>query len=137
MSKLTVKARLAIVTSAVAAVLVTVGGVGLFGVQQGNAALRHVYEGRAQALQTISTIDELITQSQFAISDAVLDPSAQKTQAVVASTQQRIANVDALLGRYLRAQNGSPATGRRCATRDFVRRPTCSPRTICPKRSGS
>jgi methyl-accepting chemotaxis protein-1 (serine sensor receptor) len=102
MSKLTVKARLAIVTSAVAAVLVTVGGVGLFGVQQGNAALRHVYEGRAQALQTISTIDELITQSQFAISDAVLDPSAQKTQAVVASTQQRIANVDALLGRYLR-----------------------------------
>ncbi|SAK81644.1 methyl-accepting chemotaxis protein [Caballeronia pedi] len=102
MSKLTVRARLAIVTGAVAAVLVAVGSVGLFGVQQGNAALRHVFEGRAQALQTISTIDELITQSQFAISDAVLDPSAQKTQAVVASTQRRIANIDALLGRYLR-----------------------------------
>ncbi|BCQ26913.1 Tar ligand binding domain-containing protein (plasmid) [Caballeronia sp. NK8] len=102
MSKLTVRARLAIVTGAVAAVLVAVGSVGLFGVQQGNAALRHVFEGRAQALQTISTIDELITQSQFAISDAVLDPSAQKTQTVVTSTQQRIANIDALLGRYLR-----------------------------------
>ncbi|SAK77290.1 methyl-accepting chemotaxis protein [Caballeronia fortuita] len=102
MSKLTVRARLAIVTGAVAAVLIAVGSVGLFGVQQGNAALRHVFEGRAQALQTISIIDELITQSQFAISDAVLDPSAQKTQTVVASTQQRIANIDALLGRYLR-----------------------------------
>lgn len=102
MSKLTVKARLAIVTGAVAAVLVAVGSVGLFGVQQGNAALRHVFEGRAQALQTISTIDELITQSQFAISDAVLDPSAQKTQIVVAATQQRITKIDALLGRYLR-----------------------------------
>ncbi|BAN26943.1 methyl-accepting chemotaxis protein [Caballeronia insecticola] len=102
MSKLTVKARLAIVTGAVAAVLVAVGGVGLFGVQQGNAALRHVFEGRAQALQTISTIDEFITQSQFSISDAVLDPSAQKTQTVVAATQQRINSVDALLARYLR-----------------------------------
>lgn len=102
MSKLTVKARLAIVTGAVAAVLAVVGSAGLFGVQRSDAALRHVFEGRAQALQTISTIDELITQSQFEISDAVLDPSAQKTQTVVAATQQRIANIDALLGRYLR-----------------------------------
>ena len=54
MSKLTVKARLAIVTGAVAVVLVAVGGVGLFGVQQGNAALRHVFEGRAQASPKLS-----------------------------------------------------------------------------------
>jgi methyl-accepting chemotaxis protein I, serine sensor receptor len=100
MSKFTVKARLGFVTGAVAAVLATVGGIGLFGVAHSNAALRHVFEGRAQALQTISNVDELITQSGFSISDAVLDPSAQKTQAVVAATTQRIASIDAQLARY-------------------------------------
>jgi methyl-accepting chemotaxis protein I, serine sensor receptor len=102
MSKLTVRARLVVVTGAVAAVLATVGGVGLFGVHQGNSALRHVFEGRAQALQAISTVDELITQMDFSLSDAVLDPSAQKTQAVVAATQQRINEIDGLLARYRR-----------------------------------
>ncbi len=65
-------------------------------------ALRHVFEGRAQALQAISSVDELITQTNFALGDAVLDSSAQKTAAVVKATGQRIESIDALLGHYLR-----------------------------------
>lgn len=88
-----------IVTGAVAAVLAMVGGAGLFGVHQGNAALRHVFEGRAQTLQAISTVNELITQINFALGDAMLDPSAQKTASVVKVTGQRIESIDARLGR--------------------------------------
>jgi methyl-accepting chemotaxis protein I, serine sensor receptor len=102
MSTPTVKSRLLVVTAAVAGVLVAVGGVGLFGVAQSNEALRDIYEGRARALQTISTIDELVAETHFAVSDAVLDPSAQKTQAVTDATRQRIGKIDALLQDYLR-----------------------------------
>ena len=102
MSTPTVKSRLLVVTAAVAGVLVAVGGVGLFGVAQSNEALRDIYEGRARALQTISTIDELVAETHFAVSDAVLDPSAQKTQAVTDATRQRIGRIDALLQDYLR-----------------------------------
>ena len=99
-SKLTVKARLAALTAVVATVLIAVGGVGLVGVSHTNAALRQVFEGRAKALQRISTIDELVAQSHYAISDAVLDPSAQKTQAVLDATRRHIGEIDRLLHDY-------------------------------------
>ena len=102
MRTLTVRARLSVVTSAVAGVLIAVGGVGLFGVSQSNEALRDIYEGRAKALQNISTIDELVSETHFAVSDAVLDPSAQKSQVVVQATGQRIGRIDALLVEYSR-----------------------------------
>jgi methyl-accepting chemotaxis protein-1 (serine sensor receptor) len=104
MSRPTVKTRLYVVTGAVASVLLLVGGAGLFGVQQSDITLQQMFEGRAKALQTVSTIDEAVTQSHFSISDAVLDPSAPKTQAVVAETPRRIDLVDHLLGNYLHAR---------------------------------
>lgn len=102
MRTLTIKTRLSVVTFAVAAVLVAVGGVGLFGVAQSNEALRDIYEGRAKALQNISTIDELVSETHFAISDAVLDPSAQKTQTVTQATGKSVGRIDVLLDEYLR-----------------------------------
>jgi len=90
MPHLTVRSRLLILTGAVAAILAGAGGAGLFGVARSNEALRDMYVGRAKALQNISTIDELITQSHYAISDAVLDPSAQKTQSVLEATRRAV-----------------------------------------------
>jgi methyl-accepting chemotaxis protein-1 (serine sensor receptor) len=102
MPHLTVRSRLLILTGAVAAILAGAGGAGLFGVARSNEALRDMYVGRAKALQNISTIDELITQSHYAISDAVLDPSAQKTQSVLEATRRRVGRVDELLSAYAR-----------------------------------
>lgn len=104
MSKLTVKSRLLIVTMAVAAVLIAVGVAGLFGMTQGTNALKNVFEGRAKALQTISAIDELVGETHFSVSDAVLDPSATKTQAVTEATARRVEKIDHLIDSFLHYQ---------------------------------
>ncbi|TCF97612.1 methyl-accepting chemotaxis protein [Paraburkholderia strydomiana] len=101
MNKLTVKSRLLIVTVCVAAVLIAIGSAGLFGMAQDAAALKNVFEGGAKALQTISTVDELVAETHFSVSDAVLDPSATKTQAVTEATAQHVQKIDQLIDSFL------------------------------------
>jgi methyl-accepting chemotaxis protein-1 (serine sensor receptor) len=101
MRKLTIKARLFILASAVAVISLGVGAVGLVGVVKSIQALQQMFEGRAQPLEEISTINELVTEATFSVSDAILDPSAQKTQLVASSTPDRIDQVDALMKEYL------------------------------------
>jgi methyl-accepting chemotaxis protein I, serine sensor receptor len=98
--RFTVKGRLYALLTIVILVLLTLGSIGLAGVARTEDALQQVYEGRAKALQRISTIDDLATQTHFAISDAVLDPSATKTDAVVASSASNIDAIDHLLDEY-------------------------------------
>jgi methyl-accepting chemotaxis protein len=101
MRKLTIKARLLLLSIAIAFVSLGVGAVGVTGVSKSIDALQQMFEGRAQALQAISTINELVTETSFAVSDAILDPSAQKTQLVTANTASRIDQVDALMKQYV------------------------------------
>ncbi|NML34864.1 methyl-accepting chemotaxis protein [Paraburkholderia antibiotica] len=101
MRKLTIKARLFILTGAVAVVALGIGAAGLVGVSTSIDALQQMFEGRAKALQAISTINELVAEASFSVSDAILDPSAQKTQAVSAGTSARIEQADRLIDQYL------------------------------------
>ncbi|SDD92893.1 methyl-accepting chemotaxis protein [Paraburkholderia lycopersici] len=101
MRKLTIKARLVLLSTAVVFVSLCIGAVGLFGVSTSITTLQTMFEGRVQALQAISTIDELVTEASFSVSDAILDPSAQKTQLVVEGTSSRIARIDALMQGWL------------------------------------
>ena len=101
MRKLTIKARLLLLSIAIAVVSLGVGAVGMIGVSKSIDALQQMFEGRAQALQAVSTINELVTETSFSVSDAILDPSAQKTQLVSTSTANRIDLIDALVKQYL------------------------------------
>lgn len=101
MRKLTIKARLFLLSIAVVVVSLGVGAAGVAGVSRSIGALQQMYEGRVQSLQAISTINELVTEASFSVSDAILDPSAQKTQLVATSTVSRIDQVDALMKQYL------------------------------------
>jgi methyl-accepting chemotaxis protein len=101
MRKLTVKTRLLILTLAVAVVSLGIGAAGLVGVSNSIQALQQMYDGRAKALQAISTINELVTEASFSVSDAILDPSAQKTQLVASGTAGRIEQVDGLMKQYV------------------------------------
>jgi methyl-accepting chemotaxis protein-1 (serine sensor receptor) len=101
MSKFTVKSRLVFVTSAVAFILLVIGAAALIGVTRATNALQLMFEGRARAVQVISTIDELVADTRFSVSDAILDPSEQKTKAVTASTASHIEQVDTLMAQYL------------------------------------
>ncbi|MFX1684284.1 methyl-accepting chemotaxis protein [Paraburkholderia sp. A2RI-6] len=101
MRKLTIKARLVLLSTVVVLVSLCIGAVGLFGVSTSIGTLQTMIEGRVQALQAISTIDELVTEASFSVSDAILDPSAQKTQLVVEGTTSRIARIDSLMQAWL------------------------------------
>ncbi|PXW22286.1 methyl-accepting chemotaxis protein [Paraburkholderia caballeronis] len=100
MRNLTVKSRLFILTLAVAAVLLAIGAAGLTGVSRSTDALQRMFEGRAKALLVVSTIDELVAETSFSVSDAILDPSAQKTGAVTTATRNRIQQIDALMKQF-------------------------------------
>jgi methyl-accepting chemotaxis protein I, serine sensor receptor len=101
MSNLTVRSRLVYVTAAVAFVLLVTGAAGFTGVTRATGALQRMFEGRARDLQVISSIDELVADTRFSVSDAILDPSEQKTTLVTEATSGRIRQVDALMARYL------------------------------------
>jgi len=145
MRKLTVKTRLLILTLAVAVVSLGIGAAGLVGVSNSIQALQQMYEGRAKALQAISTINELVTEASFSVSDAILDPSAQKTQLVASGTAGRIEQVDGLMKQYV-AGSESADEGKRaeafasigihCEIRAFNPLSSCSMPTTFPKHSG-
>ncbi|SEJ32273.1 methyl-accepting chemotaxis protein [Paraburkholderia diazotrophica] len=115
MRKLSIRTRLLLLTGAVTVIALCIGAAGLMGVSRSIDTLQQMYEGRAQALQTISTINELVTETVFAVSDAILDPSAQKTQALAASGVARIEQVDTLMKQYL--ANSASADSRELATK--------------------
>lgn len=98
--KWTVRARLYGVIGIATGVLITVGVLGLSGLSHASAALNQIYEGRAKAIERISSIDELIAQSRFAISDAVLDPSAAKSKATAELMNRNAPLIASLFDQY-------------------------------------
>lgn len=101
MSNFTVRSRLVFVTAAVAFVLLAIGATAFLGVTRATDALQRMFEGRARDVQLISTIDELVADTRFSVSDAILDPSEQKTRLVIEATSSHIQQVDALMAQYL------------------------------------
>ena len=79
----TVRTRLYALMGIATTVLLIIGALGLTGLSRSSAALTQIYEGRTRAIERISTIDALIAQSRFALSDAVLDPSAAKSLSLI------------------------------------------------------
>jgi methyl-accepting chemotaxis protein I, serine sensor receptor len=112
MRKLTIKARLLLLSVAVAIVSLCIGAAGMAGVAQSIHALQEMFEGPAQSLQVISTINELVTEAAFSVSDAILDPSAQKTRGVAEDTATHINQIDTLMKQYL-SRNDSPGGRKR------------------------
>jgi len=97
---LTVKQRLYGLMTAFTLILALVGGAGLAGLAQSNRALQQVYQGRTRALERISTAQDLIVQSHYALSDAVLDPSAQKTTATIDLVARNVDDINHMLAEY-------------------------------------
>ncbi|WP_250455379.1 methyl-accepting chemotaxis protein [Caballeronia sp. ATUFL_M2_KS44] len=101
MRNITVRTHLIIVSMVAALALAAAGTAGLLAASNGTAALKRMFEGRAQSLQNISIINEGTTETTFAISDAILDPSADKTKRVVDSAAKRIDQIDRMMQQYL------------------------------------
>ncbi|ALL68577.1 Methyl-accepting chemotaxis protein I serine chemoreceptor protein [Paraburkholderia caribensis MBA4] len=118
MQKLSTKTHLLALAIVVAVISLGIGTAGLVGVAKSLQSLQQMFEGRAQSLQAISTINELTTEASFAVSDAILDPSAQKTELVSSTTTARINKIDALMTQYL--ASASSDDHRKLASQKFA-----------------
>ena len=87
MNNLKVSTRLSLVIGLLAALLVAIGGVGLYGIASSNAALKTVYEDRTVPMGQIGEIDSLMLRERLAVTEAL----ALNTPAAVA---QAIATVE-------------------------------------------
>ncbi len=96
----TVRTRLYALMGIATTVLLIIGALGLTGLSRSSAALTQIYEGRTRAIERISTIDALIAQSRFALSDAVLDPSADKSTATAALMNKNAPRIASLFNEY-------------------------------------
>ena len=77
MNHLKISTRLVLLIGLLSAMLVSIGGMGLFGIIKSNDALHSVYEDRALPMETLSEIQRLFLRNRQLISDSLLDPTIE------------------------------------------------------------
>ncbi|MFZ6709681.1 methyl-accepting chemotaxis protein [Undibacterium sp. TC9W] len=94
--KMTLKARLLAIIALMTALIITVGMVGLFGMNSSNASLKTVYEDRTVALEQVSRIDCLLLRSRFLMTLALVEATPEqfkKANADILADQKTIDQV--------------------------------------------
>ena len=79
MNNLKISTRLIILVSVLATILVAVGGIGLWGMRQSNAALKSVYEDRTIPAVQLGDIHAMQLGSQAAIAFAIAEQDTTTT----------------------------------------------------------
>ncbi|MDB5862704.1 MAG: multi-sensor signal transduction histidine kinase, partial [Betaproteobacteria bacterium] len=87
---LTIKARLVSVIAFLSALVVSIGAVGLLGMQKANDGLRTVYEDRVVGLRYLSQVERVLTSDRLQMANAIIDGSPQ---ALKTSIQRLEANI--------------------------------------------
>ena len=88
MNNLKISTRLLLLIGVLLALLVAIGGLGLYGIAQSNSALKSVYEDRTVPTGQLGEIRSLLLSNRLAIANALITPTPQ----VIA---ERTAQVDA------------------------------------------
>jgi methyl-accepting chemotaxis protein-1 (serine sensor receptor) len=78
LSHLKISTRLVMLISVMSMLLTAIGGIGLFGISQSNAALKRVYEDRTQPMGQLSDVARLNLRSRLAIANSLINPSADE-----------------------------------------------------------
>lgn len=77
LSHLKISTRLVILISVMSAMLIGIGGIGLLGISQTNAALKTVYEDRTVPMGQVAEIQRLLLSNRLAIANTVLEPTPE------------------------------------------------------------
>ncbi|TWI39933.1 methyl-accepting chemotaxis sensory transducer with TarH sensor, partial [Extensimonas vulgaris] len=77
MNHLKISTRLTLLVAVLSAVVLLIGGMGLFGASQSNAALKTVYEDRTVALGQLTDMERLFLSSRLALVAAQVDLSPE------------------------------------------------------------
>ena len=95
MNNLKISTRLFILIGILSALLVTIGAIGLYGINQSDDALKTVYEDRTVPMGQISEINRLSLHNRLAIANSLIDPTRNT---IIKNTEEVEANI-ATIGR--------------------------------------
>ena len=101
MNKLKVSTRLTLLIGVLALLMVGIGLLGLYGINQSNNALKTVYEDRTVALGQLGQIDALTLSSRLSLNVAMDAPSAQVMAERTAEIEANLAKVAKVWGAYM------------------------------------
>ena len=97
---MTIKYRLMLVLSALLLLALSIGFLGLYGMQRSNEGLRAVYQNRTKALDDVGLVDQLMQRSHLAIASALLDPTEANLRTETALIEGNIAESDRILSTF-------------------------------------
>jgi len=101
MNQLKVSTRLFVLIASLSLLLLVVGGIGLWGMQRTDAALKTVYDDRVVPLAQLSTLRELQQSSLLATLQAVSAGSPQAQAGARATVQNNLSQADGLWAQYM------------------------------------
>ena len=105
MNNLKISTRLVMLIGVLSALLITVGGVGLFGISQSNDALKTVYEDRTISLGQIADVSRTNLRISGALANSVLSATPEGISKNIAIVEKNLAagskNWDAYMASYL------------------------------------
>ncbi|OYU46551.1 MAG: methyl-accepting chemotaxis protein [Burkholderiales bacterium PBB4] len=101
MNNLKISTRLIILVSVLATILVAVGGIGLWGMRQSNAALKSVYEDRTIPAVQLGDIHAMQLGNQAAIAFAIAEQDATTTAEQIKVVETNIKEISELWNAYM------------------------------------
>jgi methyl-accepting chemotaxis protein-1 (serine sensor receptor) len=88
-----ISTRVLTLVGGLALLLVSVGGVGLYGINKSNASLKTVYEDRTVPAVDLGQIDALVFSSRMHVAQALANPTPEVIQSSIASIQTNQAEI--------------------------------------------
>ena len=74
MNKLTISTKLSMLICVMAALLVLIGSIGLYGMSKSDDALESMYKDRVVAISQLSDIDYLLLRNRLLVANSVIEP---------------------------------------------------------------
>jgi len=99
-NNLKISTRLMMLIGVLSALLVAIGGLGLFGISQSNGALKSVYEDRTVPTAQLGEIRALQLDSRLALNIALVTPTPQNFAERVAQVEANVPRVSKLWNAY-------------------------------------
>ena len=104
MNHLKVSSRLTILIGFLSALLVVLGGLGLYGIGQSNEALKSVYEQSTLPATQLGRIDALVLHNRLAVHAALLSPTPENIRQRSAEVESNIAAISKEWAAYMTSQ---------------------------------
>jgi methyl-accepting chemotaxis protein len=101
MNNLKISTRLTLLIGILSVMLILVGGIGLFGIDQSNGALKSVYEDRTAPMGELSEIQGLLLRNRLAIANAQIDPTPEVISKDTAEVEANIATIGKIWESYM------------------------------------